>query len=418
VVERRRLTPEFVYLVQTPRRGERWIADTKLRGFGLRLWSTKSGGQKAFAIRISDESGNAVRKTFSVRSGWRTNFELTYSGRHNTYGLGEYLDEAREWARDEIDRLKGRLTVSDENWIRHKVAGNYVKNIALDDAAQALLSGMRADGRAQRYLDRLDKLFSNNVTKKLKRTSLDRVSAKAMANCLVNVKIPAGNIRILRSFVGQIFERAASFHGPLGRFSDELSTEFRERWEQTYDVRYPELRRLTKSDFQVLFAKLEADKPNWQSALCIRLFFEFHSPLSRIFSGQWAQMSGDHWYPYWPDEKVLWYESRESINEAGRTLLDRISDRVRRDFGSSRYWFPTRFGRKVQHIRTVDSVWRNTLRSCGMNYYPLREFARSYREPNCPSYYIAFLRQYGSHFRELDNVAELSKKLLARKVPL
>jgi hypothetical protein len=60
-------------------------------------------------------------------------------------------------------------------------------------------------------------------------------------------------------------------------------------------------------------------------------------------------------------------------------------------------------------------MWRKTLVDCDMRYYPLREFARAYRDPYCPSYIISFLRQYGEHFRKIGNTAELSKHLLAKR---
>jgi hypothetical protein len=123
------------------------IADTRIDGFGLRLWAADSGSRKAYAIRISDLNGSSIRKTFDIRNSWRTGF-----GAHSGHppDLGDYLDDAREWARDEIDTLKGQLTLRDENWIRHSGAGSYVRRITLGDAAHSLLSGMRANGRAER----------------------------------------------------------------------------------------------------------------------------------------------------------------------------------------------------------------------------------------------------------------------------
>jgi hypothetical protein len=52
MVERRLLTEQFVREVRPPATGERWIADTKQRGFGLRLWATSGGAGKAFGVRI------------------------------------------------------------------------------------------------------------------------------------------------------------------------------------------------------------------------------------------------------------------------------------------------------------------------------------------------------------------------------
>jgi hypothetical protein len=340
MVKRRRFTPEFVQAVPPPQYGEMWIADTKLRGFGLRLWATKSGGNKAFAVRVVNADGRSVRKTFNLTGHWPTDLDFAYGGRTNTHGLGEYLEDARNWARDEIDNEKRRLTVNEEYEVDFEDASDRIQLMTLEKAAQSLISGMRANGRSEKYVARLDKLFYNSVSKKLRTTALKRLSAKAVAKCLVNVEASAGNIRILRSFVSQIFERAANFHGPFLRFQDQLGVEFRKQWDRNYDVRYPELRRLKKSKFRKIFGKLESEKVFWQAALCIRLFFEFHSPVARVLSARWDQIDGDHWYPYLPNEKIYWYESRERIGDVAASFLQKIKERNNLNFPGSPFWFP------------------------------------------------------------------------------
>src|ERR1041384_7478350 len=113
MVERKVLTAEFVNSTKPPASGERWIADVKLEGFGLRLWSTKSGGQKAFAIRTVGHNNKLIRKTFNETRTWATSLRFSYPHRR-TPKYGDYIDDAREWARDEIDRQKGRATLQDE----------------------------------------------------------------------------------------------------------------------------------------------------------------------------------------------------------------------------------------------------------------------------------------------------------------
>jgi hypothetical protein len=160
---------------------------------------------------------------------------------------------------------------------------------------------------------------------------------------------------------------------------------------------------------------LESDEENWQQALAIRLYFEFHAPLSRVLSGKWSQIVDKCWYPYWPDERELWFECRESIDDGSQKLLDRIKRLAARDFGSNKYWFPSRFARNVDHIRVVEPAWQRALHQCELRYYPLREFSRSFREFNNPSYYASFLRQYGPMVRKASNMARVSKTLLAAR---
>jgi len=186
MVERARLTPRFVFEAECPTQGERWIADTKIKGFGLRLWSTKSGGQKAFALRISDQTSRKIRRTFDPSKTWRDAFP----GEDDKYGLGDFLDEAREWARDEIDRLKGHSTIGDEEKRRHRETTKLVRSLPLGRAANAILIGLKTNGSSQRYIDRLDKLFSNHVPTKLKQTPLINLKPRQVARAIVKAAAP------------------------------------------------------------------------------------------------------------------------------------------------------------------------------------------------------------------------------------
>lgn len=410
MVERARLTPQLIFEARCPSKGERWIADTKISGFGLRLWSTRSGGQKALAIRVADPSSRKIRKTFNVGIAWRTKFDFAVTDRKNRFGVGEYLDEAREWARDEIDRIKSRPTLSDESSLQHLATKKLVRSMPLQRAAHALLIGLNVGNASQRYLDRLDKLFAIHVPEKIKRTPLAELKPARVAKAIVKANASAGNIRILRSFISQIVERAASFDAPMGRFHNEFASEFAAQWERTRDVRYPELRKLPAKKYQEIFRALEADEKYWQQAMAVRLYFVFRAPLNRVMSGQWKQIHDKYWYPYWPNEKELWFECREATEEAQK-LLDRIRKLGKRDFGGSNFWFPSRHPRTVEHVRSVEHAWQRALRKSRVRYYPLREFSRSFREFNNPSYYLSFLQQYGSTFREVQNAAEVSKRL-------
>lgn len=416
MVRRAELTPKSVFEIECPKTGELWIADTKIRGFGLRLWSTASGGRKAFAIRASNRGGKIVRKTFDTTEAWRTRFDFSYSDREDKFDLGEYLEDARDWARNEIDRIKGRLTGSEQAWIEHRAVGELVKSLPLERAGKSLLHGLKLNHASQRYLDRLDKLFANKIPKALKETPLAKLKPRQVAKTLVRADLSAGNIRTLRSFVSQILERGASFHGPLGRFHDEFASSFSTQWERVRKVRYPTLNKLSGKRYRQIFDTLESDTEYWQQALAIRIYFEFHAPLARILSAEWNQIYGAHWYPYSPDEKEFWFECRESIEEDAKRILDKTRQLGAREFNANSFWFPTSFPSRHRHIRSVEHVWRLTLRKCGLRYYPLREFSRSYREFNNPSYHISFLRQYRPILDGALNVAEVSKNVaLARK---
>jgi hypothetical protein len=184
MVERARLTPQLVFEATPPNHGERWIADTKVKGFGLRLWSTKSGGQKAFAIRVSDSSFRKLRRTFDLKNATETKFDLRHSYRENKYGLGEYLDEARAWALNEIDKIKLRPTVQLEDWLERLSAQRLVKSMTLQRAASALLNGLEANQASEAYRDQLSKLFALHIPDRMKRTTLEKLNPRHVARTL------------------------------------------------------------------------------------------------------------------------------------------------------------------------------------------------------------------------------------------
>lgn len=419
MVERRLLTADIVNSAIPPSSGEQWIADTQVRGLGLRLWSTKSGGQKALCIRVSDTSKKNIRKTFDYQGA--TSFHIARRFSYRQRSLGECLREARDWAKREIDLAKGGAVFwrevelrRDEDARRRKAAAR-VKKMLLREAAKGVCNGMRIYGRSQDYITRVDKLFFKYVPLELQKRPLAKVSAKSMARALVSDSIPAGNLRILRSFLGQIFEEASLFYGSFGQFSEALSAEVSRLWETKRDVRFPELREWKRPDYERLFAELEVMEGNWQQAMCIRLFFKFGAPLTKLMGAQWSQFLDGTWYPYWPGQRRYWHPACERIDQEADKLLRQVALLGKRDFGSCCYLFPSRSTSDSSHIKTVATTWARLLQTVGSRYYPIREFARSYREPNNPSYHISFIRQYESVFVDMDSSAEISRRLNGRR---
>jgi len=139
MVQRRLLTTDFVNNVLPPKKGELWIADTKVRGFGLRLFA--SGGEgKSFCVRTTDEAGMVVRKSFS--KDWRYHW-----ARRNVQAeprLGDLLEQARDWARREIENLNHLDMTYYERRDRSRSIARLVGKMTLERAARSLLRGMLA----------------------------------------------------------------------------------------------------------------------------------------------------------------------------------------------------------------------------------------------------------------------------------
>jgi hypothetical protein len=398
------LTAELVNATTPPLQGERWIADSKVTGFGLRTWKTKRGTGKAFAIRATNPRGKVFRKTFVPNPWDRTDLPL-----------GFYVDQARRWGRDEIRRLNGRLTSHEVREIKQHNRSLRMLSLTLGDAADRVTADMKKRKRSEAYILSVQKLFALHIQEPLGAISLADVSPGAVAEILVDRRISSGNIRTLKAFIAQIFRWAARSHGLLVRKADELNEVFWRLWEERYDVKHPELRNFKREDLKRIFRKLESEKQFWQQALCIRLFLKFGAPLTRVMSAEWAQIVESTWYPYYPRSRVLWFEAREEIDQEAAAILTYLASRIRRDFGRSVYLFPSKHGRQVAHIRSIDTVWRNTLHDLGLRHYSLWEFAKSVRRPNNPSYLGFFIRYYGPMFREAEKADSKSRILLRRR---
>jgi hypothetical protein len=243
----------------------------------------------------------------------------------------------------------------------------------------------------------------------LRSMPLAEISAEDLTAALVDSPLRPANVVVLRAFLSQIFERASAIGGLVGPNHDEVSELFWKRWREKRDVQYPELRNLPRQTYLDIFHKLEEERVRWQQALAIRLYFEFRAPLTVILSARWTQIIHHRWYPYTPEQRTYWHAYREYIEARHEELLKRVRVLGFQQFEDSDYWFPSKAGKKAEHIRTVDSMWRDTLHCLGLQYYPIREFSRSYRELNCPSQYMGFMRQYSEIFEQMEIEAKLSK---------
>jgi len=212
-----------------------------------------------------------------------------------------------------------------------------------------------------RPTQRLDKLFAQYVPDDLKKRTLANMPPRKLAKALVTSGIRPGNLRTLRAFIGQIYERANDLGAGVHKFEDEFSKHFWTFWEKHHDVPFPELRNLKREDYQRVFDCLEQHKQRWQQALCIRLYFEVGAPLGRLMDAEWCEIYDGVWYPYLPEDKQYWFESRERLNERALALVGKINAHVTEQFSTSRYLFPSASSGGEQPISAVNSVWRRII---------------------------------------------------------
>lgn len=401
------LTGKIIDETAPPKKGEIWLADKTVKGFGLRLWATKSGGQKAYAIRTTDIFGNTVRKTYNIK-------QQSILYRFNQAGkFSSHLDEARKWARDEINKLKGRSTT----WERKHFQWHMKIAKANDTTLRSLIGKevrklKKQKGRkrlTENYINQLEDLFFHKavLSDKALNTTLEKLSDEQIVNDLVQQKFSYTKILIARAFITRIFKE-------YSRSEEEFLKLFRLKWEQNIDIRFPELRNFKKEDYQRIFKRLEQEEKQWQQALCIRLYFIFGARLQSIMSAKWHQFYVDRWFPYLPEERSLWFEAAETISDDAKHILQLIADNIKKDFVTSEYLFPSNHAKQFAHIQTVQHFWKKVLRELGIKYYPLREFAMSFRSPKCPSYFGNFLRSYGSVIRHAEKAEQLAKIISSR----
>lgn len=409
MVRRSRLTAEFVDSVSTPVSGESWIADTLQPGFGLRLWAGKSGGGRAYAIRIRDCQSRSVRESFDPREAhWRF-----WSLEEPPADLGPYLEDAREWARDRIDVHKGRLTLREEEHVQHQRVAARVQAMTLGGFAELILRGMRANSLDESYVDRLEKLFGMHVPDEQKERPLGKVSPSVIAKHITYPRLSGGNSRVLRAFISQLYSRAFHCHGPLGFVSDAIQRQVSKINDRNHRVPHPRILKIRDKEMRGFLSALEAEESHWRQALAIRLYFSTGAPLRRAQQAQWHQFLGDCWYPYHPDEKVMWLESREHMTSELRHVLELVEERHRCLAERSPFLFPSAHVRSG-HISSTQSYWQHISGTLGWEGLPLSHLVWRYRRRNNPSYHRWFINYYGFALRQSENLAEVSKAVKRR----
>jgi hypothetical protein len=213
------LTPDYVNAATPPENGERWISDSQVKGFGLRLWVSGNGGSKAFALRIRDVNGRIVRETFDQNDhSWDA--ELLGNGGLSKRSLGSSLDAARCWAQDRINVLKGGLSRAQRRKRRYDKVASYIGAMTFGEAEQRTLRRLERLGRKQNYIDQISFLL-RKVPVELRSSTLEKLDAKILAIAIT--QLHPGQSRVLQSFVGQIYKRAARWHRPLNKTHESIT---------------------------------------------------------------------------------------------------------------------------------------------------------------------------------------------------
>lgn len=361
---RRFLTEEFVSKAQPPEKGERWIADTGVRGFGLRLWAPNG---KAFAIRTKDKDDKSVRRTFDPHSQssywnlyrWR---RLNQVSSVSDLDLSSFLELAREWAREELDeqrKINTFQTSFEETELEHAAmrrrVGNYLRSKQLGELVEQVLCSGHARGWSQEYTDRLRAAFNAfDPDDKIRQLRIFEFEDGRLTRLVENAALRVGSFRLLRSLLSTVFwnihELGGGLIGYLFPNHSNLSSKHIADYQEI-------LSSLEFEDFLKLENEIENIDFDWRSKLAITLCFSLRAPVSKILSGRWTQIVEDRWYPYHPKERASWHWRWDSIGQKQLSILKSAKEKALSEGVSSDYWFPSKSNGN-HHIRNVDRAWK------------------------------------------------------------
>ncbi|MGB0907445.1 MAG: hypothetical protein ACPGVT_08125 [Maricaulaceae bacterium] len=397
------LTETIVDNAKTPEQGEYWISDTKIRGFGLRVWRSPNGSvKKAYALRIKGASGKTIRKTFSPYQSklglWRKlQWRHILGGEHlelEDITLGQIVHDARLWAQDEIDKVKGRktygdgglvelihITLEDENNHQKSIIQEHIKTYSFAKAKEIQLQRMKTRGVSQTYLDRLDKTFEQLIPSALKSKNLFEIDEDEIRSAILSIK-KMSNLKMLRSFIGQILDFPRD-HGLNCKIS-------------SYDMRTiytPEPQNLSSvidepQKLKALFEYLENEEEKWQQAFCLRLYFLMYAPMSKILAARWDQLQVNKYYRRTDNsflyEKLDWVHGKrknslERIEVIAFNILKKAKDHGAERFGRSQYWFPSpSMHRHDDHIKSTSLLWERCLEDLNLEYISPKALRQEY----------------------------------------
>ena len=378
MIKRVLLDKEVVDSAIVPLSGEAWISDSKVKGFGLRMYNGANGPSRSFAIRTTNSEGRSVRKTFDVL---KARYEEHHRSRWSDYldtarvevpwdvSIGRYTKVARQWALNEIRTLKGLPTLLTENSARETTAERVLNGITLERAAQAVIANYRKMKLSITYVDRVDKLLANLVSPALKAKTLSSFSeddANKLHFCCEGL---SGNKRTLVPFLGRVFQLHQDLVGGRNVFAITKGGQFI----QTAPNKDFEIDDTSAEKIKALLEYLENITQNWQQSYCLRIYFETHAPLTTLMGARWDQLL--EWSnPYWNRPEVPVWKYGERLRDI--VYLSGVFDRLlssakllaNDQFPGHEHFFPSAQSRQFAHIRSVEPFWATTLHKFGLPY--------------------------------------------------
>lgn len=384
---RRLLTSDYLKGLEAPVAGEYWVADTLIRGFGIRVWKTGGETRFSFAIRKTDTGGRSIRKSFGLSEAQMAAFETgNYfwpSSRSELYtkDLADFLPEARQWARVEIAKLQGRLesdaeldAAREEEKRQRARAGEYVAALPLEHCVLKVIELGAYRNWTAGYRDRLlTAYYAFDRETHCGQCTMAELADGRIESFIEESNIGLGNLRLFRSLLKVVAENVHALGGPpYGRVLPMRGV--RPRTERAAEF----LDTLEYEDFEALLAGLRSSGHNWRATLSIEIAFYFHTPFSRILSGRWLEIEEDRWYPYREGERKYWRGKFERIDGAALDCLTLARRGAMAEGVRSDLWFPSSAD-PGKPLRNVDRAWASSLQRQGWPPLSLGQALKHYR---------------------------------------
>lgn len=298
------LTQDIVDGASPINRRELWISDTKVKGFGLRVWRNRNGElRKHFAIRVTDHTGRYIRRSLDFGDALSFHYSLDENNSHfDTWiesrpeTLGQLTESARIWAAAEIRDVKAigpsqtqisaalkKDKVDHRLWVQSRV-----KWYTFEKSCDVVLRGVYNRGASLEYCVRLDQLFHKHVPDSLKRKVTRLITAKEITEIFSDKSLSEPTLELLRPLISKCFKIPLAY-GIECSFqpSDIPKLVSTVRSNQEEINIFESWTIANQRDFLSWLLDIE---DIWPEALCFLLYLETPAPLSQLKCLEMAHM--------------------------------------------------------------------------------------------------------------------------------
>lgn len=372
MVKRCFITPNLLRSLSLPKGKEYWIADTSIRGFGVRVWKRAGKVEFNYTVRKSNKDGKSIRRSLNrntlvsrayLDDGWYWDDEVPLPHERD---LASYLAEARNWAKLEIAKITGRIEsdevlnearIKDEAYRSH--VGKRVANMTLGQCVELVLSSGKSRNWTVEYQDRLRQAFDAfDLEAECRDLLITDLAGGLLAKKIEASSIGYGTMRVFRSLMNVVIANIHVLGGPsINRLWPHGITSQIIPKEEFHQF----LEQLEALEFKKFLDSIRDFDCSWQSKTAIELALCFNSPFSRVLNGRWSQIVDNQWYPYGVNERKFGYLRTELINGRPFECLKIAADMARLNRTESDFWLPSDENSN-RPIKNVDRTWKRVLR--------------------------------------------------------